>query len=217
MNDDHRHEDGGPPRGGPEGTPDDVPRDEITNLLRTHFRAPDIETYGVKERIRASVRAEERDVAFRRRGSKQPKKERWRTSWPFRVAAAVAASLVIFVGGAEYGRRAATSTADVSPATQQPAATLAGDVSQPSLGLPISIQEAGSNYVSRLATLTARSSSLAEGERRMAEEVAWASLRGAATELARVSEDSEALANLILELERAREGEVDLPPNVISF
>ena len=193
MSDDEMHEESGEKRSR-----------ETVELLRTELRAPAFPEREVLERIRASIRGLEE-----RSGPPGRPPGRRRTAWTgrwFGLGAAAAASLAIFVGGAEFGRRTALASIPGGSAPGAAVSAPAREADTETLGLPISIQEAGSAYVSRLAQLTARSASLGEGERRMAEEVAWASLRGAATELARLSEHGEALAALILELERGRLG-----------
>lgn len=182
----------------------------LKEVLTEHFRAPAFPKAEVRERIRASVR----ESPFRDGGGRdgtaggRARRPQW-ASRAVAMVAAVAASLLIFVGGAEYGRWSAVAAGGAvggAEAAAPPAVTVSGDAVDPAgqLGLPISIQEAGSEYVSRLAQLTATRASLSQGDREMAEEVAWASLRGAATELARLSENSEALAELILMLEQDR-------------
>lgn len=188
----------------------ELPDEELRELLQTQFEAPPFAQEAVRDRIRASMDEVDARGAFVR--PVRPDQAHGRASGAPLIASlsAAAAAVLIFVGGAEYGRRTAGATVAETPGAGAPPSTQwtpRTDMAA-SASLPISIQEAGSRYISRLAQLTARRASLSEGDRAIAEDVAWSSLRGAATELARLSENSEALAEVILLLERERAGPI---------
>lgn len=184
--------------------------DELRELLQAQFEAPPFAQEAVRDRIRTSMDAVDAGGAFV--GPVRPDHAHGPASGAPLLASlsAAAAAVLIFVGGAEYGRRTAGATVAETPGAGGPPSTqwTARTDMAASASLPISIQEAGSRYISRLAQLTARRASLSEGDRVIAEDVAWSSLRGAATELARLSENSEALAEVILLLERERAGPI---------
>jgi hypothetical protein len=95
-----------------------------------------------------------------------------------------AASLALFIGGAEYGRR----TAPVSIVVPAPPTVVDARTD-----LPYSIQSAGSQYVAALAMFSGSADSLSIEERRIAREVALAALYSASVELLREAEDDELL------------------------
>lgn len=115
----------------------------------------------------------------------------WRGSTARSVLAA-AASLLLFIGGMEYGRRTAVperpimSTADeLTPIPAAPAS------------LPLTIQSAGSEYVASLARFNGEAAGLSTEQRRVAREVALTVLYGAALELLRSSAEDEALEGAV--------------------
>lgn len=195
----------------------EMPDAELRELLQTHFEAPPFAQDAVGDRLRGSMDGVDAGDSLGRSTRPAPAH-----GPPFRVPlvaslSAAAAAVLIFVGGAEYGRRTAASSVAGAPRIAVAEPVRSPGENDASASLPIEIQEAGSRYISRLAQLTARRASLTEGDRTIAEDVAWSSLRGAATELARLSENSEALAQVILLLERERDQAMRMRPRGISF
>ena len=105
-------------------------------------------------------------------------------SFAARAALTAAASLALFIAGAESGRR----TAPIS--VMVPAPSTPTEVRN---DLPYSIQSAGSQYVAMLATFSGQADSLSPEERRVAREVALAALYSASLELLREAGDDEML------------------------
>lgn len=158
-----------------EWTPDEL------NALKETFQAPSFPGSEIEARLEQSVREAGRS---RTRGSTH---SIW-ASPVMRTVLAAAAALVLFIGGAEYGRR-----------TAAPVTVLAEGAFNPStseLALPISIQTAGSDYIATLAQYSDQASSLTEAERQEAQDVALAVLYGVVIELLRESGDDDMLATI---------------------
>lgn len=161
--------------------------DPMEELLRAELHAPDFPADEVHARIRRTIAGGGRRSSEAGRVRRSSRAAEWTGSSRIpRWAAAVAAALLLFVAGAEYGRRSAVSTVGEMAAVREGA-----------LGLPLAIQASGSDYVARLAELTIPASALSERDRQLAREVAWATLRGAMVELARQSEGDETLRAMI--------------------
>jgi len=115
-----------------------------------------------------------------------------------RALLAAAASLAVFIGGAEYGRRLGASQAP-------PIAEAAGPaVPVENVSLPLSIQSAGSRYVASLARFSETAPSLSPEQRQTAREVALALLYSATIELVRESRDDDILRTVSQLVEERR-------------
>lgn len=135
----------------------------------------------------------------------------WWNGATARTVLAVAASLVLFIGGVEYGRRTTRPYEPSAPARD--AATLIVG-STPAL----SIQDAGSRYVASLARFSGEAGSLSPSQRRVAREVALAAIYGATLELLRESQGDETLeevANMVAT--RREQISADTLPNTRSY
>jgi anti-sigma-K factor RskA len=145
----------------------------IARLLEREQAPPPFPKDEVKVRIAETLR--------RRRERTGPSQKRWYVGPLWRPALAAAAAVLVFVAGAEYGRRTAVGA---SEAAAVPAAGLSA---------PISIQSAGSRYVARLAEFTQQASTLTPEEREEARQVAVAILYAATMELLQDQENDELL------------------------
>ena len=126
----------------------------------------------------------------------------WHRSFAARALLTAAASLALFIGGAEYGRRTALLSIFVlAPTTALDARA----------DLPYSIQSAGSQYVATLAMFSGRADSLSVEERRIAREVALAALYSASLELLREAGDDDVLRTIT---EMVAERRTALAPSV---
>lgn len=169
-------------------------RGPMEDLLRSELRAPDFPAHEVRGRIRRTIA--EREATSLDMGSDRTRSRAATTPGASRIGrwtGAVAAALLLFIAGAEYGRRSVVSTFGELAAVQQGA-----------MGLPLAIQASGSSYVARLSELGAPSSALTERERELAREVAWATLHGAMVELERQTEGEEGLGAMIRLVESTR-------------
>jgi hypothetical protein len=103
-----------------------------------------------------------------------------------RVGLVAAASVLLFVGGVEYGRR-------TTPQLPGTFVLPVGDA----VSLPLAIQSAGSFYVASLTRLSSDANALSSEERRVAREVGLAALYAASLELSRESIDDEDLRAMV--------------------
>lgn len=106
---------------------------------------------------------------------------------------AAAAAVLVFVAGAEYGRRSAAQPESVTA----------------SLNTPLAIQLAGTEYVARVADFSSDASNLTTSERSEARQVALAILYAASVELLRESEDDDLLTLVARLIESRRQAERD--------
>jgi hypothetical protein len=154
--------------------------DSLSDELRRRAITPPYPEAEIEARIHASIAD---GVRPGRRQALTTRTHLFR-SRAARVALTAAASLVLFIGGAEYGRR----TAPISIVVPAPATPV-----EIRNDLPYSIQSAGSQYVATLATFSGQADSLSTEERRIAREVALAALYSASVELLREAGDDEML------------------------
>lgn len=151
--------------------------------LRAHYAAG-FPRDDIEQRIRATIAQGERAPQVRRNGA--------------RLVLAAAAGVVLFVAGAEYGRRTTEPMLLAVPVRMEEAETTS---------VPLSIQSTGSRHLASLARFTEEAEKLTPEQRRTAREVALAMLAGAALELLRESENSESLraaADLIAATQEAQ-------------
>lgn len=189
----------------------------LREALKRDFATPRFPGAEIEDRIRASV-ARRGTRSQDGNGPAPP----WWSGGTTRAVLAAAASLVLFVGGMEYGRRTAVPIAPVAP-TVGPGATTSGPVAgateaaEPT-SLPLSIQSAGTRYVATLARFTGEADGLAAEERRLAREVALAALYGAAVELLREAGEDDVL-RAVAEMVAVRRGTMsgDGGPSALSF
>lgn len=159
---------------------DELSDDSIRDLVRDAHPRPPFPAVAIRRRIARS------------RGQRKP------AGLLGRVALAVAAALLVFVGGAEYGRRtAAPASPEVEPT-------------------PLAIQAAGSRWVAHLAAFTDSAPALAPAEREQARQVALAALYAASIELLRQTEDDDLLATVaeLIEVRRQADRESSRPEPV---
>ncbi len=114
-----------------------------------------------------------------------------RAPW-LKIGGAIAASLAIFVAGAEYGRRVASPV--VVPQETEAAALAAEPAFAASV--PLLIQTYGSQYVAEMARMSETIDQMTPEERQQAREVALAVLYGAATEILRAGPQDDAAASV---------------------
>ena len=154
---------------------------ETSELLASVEPGADFPRDAIRERIRASV--------ARREASEPPTSPR--SPW-LKVGAAIAASLVIFVAGAEYGRRVA------APGVPSQATEATGLAVEPAFAasVPLSIQTHGSQYVAEMARMAETIDQMTPDERQQAREVALAVLYGAAAEILRAGPQDDAAASV---------------------
>lgn len=191
MDDPSREIDGMDERGSHAASSEDALREG----LRRDFAPPAFPEDEIEARIRASVARRRQRTP---RGDR-PAPPRWSGGTAQAVLAA-AASLVLFIGGVEYGRR----TAVPPPAASAPGPEVVAPVEQ-AVSLPLSIQSAGTRYVAALARFSGQSDALAAEERQVAREVALAALYGATVELLREAGEDDVLS-LVAEMVAARRG-----------
>lgn len=130
-----------------------------------------------RERIRARIR---HTLTSRATPARSPRR-------PVPVLAGLAASVLLFVAGAAYGRWSASPAPAASGRTAAlPAAT----------ELPASIQAEGTRYVAALTRLTESADSLTPEQREQARQVALAVLYGAALELMRYAPEDPVAADV---------------------
>lgn len=166
-------------------------QDEIGRLLAEVEPAPDFPGERIRQRVSATI--SERQANERRaRGAVLVRF--------MRPAAAVAAGLLIFVAGAEYGRRLATPP--IRPVAGQEAQGTA-DLSPASRNVSFSIQERGTAYLAEVARLSESAASMTPEQLEEARQVATAILYGAALELVRAAPEDQ-LADAIVRSLRAR-------------
>lgn len=153
----------------------------------------------IRSRIRATMLDREKEGADartgrRRRRSRRPSDDPSRGVRRLaRAALLVAASMALFVAGAEYGRSAGAPAGG-----ERPAADAGQTLTSPDgeLTVSLSVQAAGSEYVASLADLGARTDRLSADQRRVAEEVALTVLYAAIVELDRAVEDDRVLRSV---------------------
>ena len=153
---------------------------ETSELLASEEPGAPFPRDEIRDRIRASVE--------RRRNPGVAAESR--VPW-LKIGGAIAASLMIFVAGAEYGRRVAApiETAPVATVTAAPEPAIAAS-------LPLSIQTHGSQYVAEMARMAETFEELSPDEREQAREVAIAVLFGAAAELLRAVPEDDSAASV---------------------
>ncbi len=114
-----------------------------------------------------------------------------------------AAAILVFVGGAEYGRHTAYLEGDPR--------TIAGETNRTTVpDLPLAIQTSGSRYVATLAQLTEQAPDLSERQLRIGREVAVMALYAAAAELLRIDREDDVLQETVRSLAA---GTVDFTSN----
>ena len=158
---------------------DDFERN-LTQELKARYSAPAFPAERIEARLERSVteiRVDQADRPTVRRGIFG--------SPAFRSVMAAAAALVLFIGGAEYGRWSAEDTLAIDP----------GLPGSSALSLPVSIQSAGSDYIATLAQLSG-SQALTSEEADEAKEIALAVFYGAVLELMRDDGQDEMLATI---------------------
>jgi hypothetical protein len=177
----------------------------------------------LEERVVKSLREEGILGTSRDRAARTSSAQGWAWFRPWMAAASVAASLVLFASGVFFGQRLGSMTTAEAfiQVREQDAAQLA-----------LSIQEAGSAYVSALAALgqlgvdgrrdelPGQSASLEGVDLRQGREVGWGALYGAANELARMSpEDTDILRvlQILEERQASEEGRGGDDRNVVWF
>lgn len=165
---------------------DDLDERELKELREMFPSAPFPEG-AIEERIRtnAGLSGVNHPKALSRQGA-LTEPPPWRMGATVRTVVAVAAALVLFIGGVEYGRRTVSPDAPTAPV--QGGGTLIAE-SDPAL----SIQDAGSRYVATLASFSGEVGNLSPAQRRVAREVALATIYAATLELLRESQDDETL------------------------
>jgi hypothetical protein len=181
--------------------------DEVREDLRSSFSPPPFPKERIERRIRRSIGEPTHADAWAgtpelatndgRDGFGDPAWSR-HVGGVVRVALVAAAVLMVFIGGAEYGRRLGPRG---SEADRTRAALIASGI-DPGAVLPLEIQASGSRYIATLARFSAESEMLPEDQRKMAREVALAVMYSAALEL--LSEGGEdqvlqSVANLVIE------------------
>jgi hypothetical protein len=164
---------------------------KLRRELRDRFPAPPFPGNDIEEQIRSTLAKSRGDrVDTSSTTDAAPVAPRWWRSTTARMVLAVAASLLLFIGGAEYGRRTALP---YTLSTSTPATAVETYGSSPAF----SIQDAGSQYVASLARFSGESRSLSPRQRRVAREVALATIYGATLELLRESSDDEMLKAVV--------------------
>lgn len=170
---------------------DDGSMDEFDERLRARLREEFPAAEFPRDRIERDIRRRIGD-----RSSRAPR-TRWPGGWVRSVLPA-AAALVVFIAGAEYGRRTATAASPVpgvvSTDTRPAAAGAAASVES---SVPIAIQESGSRYVASLARLGGETGEMTPEDRRVAREVALTVFHAALTELLDESAGDEGLREVL--------------------
>ncbi len=154
---------------------------ETSELLAFEEPGADFPRDAIRERIRASV------ARFQVAEPATSQRSPW-----LKVGGAIAASLVIFVAGAEYGRRVASPV--VPPQTTE-ATGLAVEAAF-AASVPLSIQTHGSRYIAEMARMSETIDQMTPEERQQAREVALAVLYGAAAEILRAGPQDDAAASV---------------------
>lgn len=154
---------------------------QTSELLASEEPTADFPRDAIRERIHASV--------ARRRAAEAATSPR--LPW-LKVGAAIAASLVIFVAGAEYGKRVAAPV--VAPQVAEAMAMAVEPAFAASV--PLLIQTYGSQYVAEMARMSETIDKMTPDERQQAREVALAVLYGAATEILRAGPQDDAAASV---------------------
>lgn len=175
-------------------------RDEgLREALRDGFPPPPFPEAEIEDRIRATLirRGERWGRGAPRPGASGP----WWRGGTARSVLAVAASLVLFIGGMEYGRRTAL------PAGYPTPGVVASGPVENAESLPLVLQSAGSRYVASLARFSGEANSLTPRQRQVAREVALATIYGATLELLRESGDDQTL-QAVLQMVAARRNEI---------
>lgn len=156
--------------------------DQSPEAIESRIRDELDEVSYPKERLRASIR---RTIGSSRSAPTLSGTRRSRLDGALRLLVPMAAALVIFVLGAEYGRRTAPPLHIGVDETQW----LAGEAH----AIPLVIQSAGSEYVAGLARLSSPQTELTPEQRRLGREVAATVLYAAVMELVSESESAPAL------------------------
>ncbi len=175
----------------------DRQQDEIGRLLAEVEPAPDFPRGRVRERIDASIRQGD----LHSRAVRQAGIGGW-----LRPVAAAAAGLLIFVAGAEYGRRMATPA--VQPGVE-PSAGPSTNRQQVPRNVSFSIQEQGTAYLAEVARLSETAESMTPEQLEEARQVATAILYGAALELVRAAPDDHLADAIVRSLRSRRRGDDD--------
>lgn len=184
--------------------------EELDDTTRKLLGEADPSPVFPKDEIRNRIRS----TQDRRRESGQPGQTQSGVPLYLKGVAALAASLLLFVGGFEYGRRAGRPvslpvTLPEAGAPVIPAMNLGREI-------PLNIQLSGSNYINSLTRLTDVVEILTPEEQEQARQVALAVLYGAAAELLRAA-PHDRVAEAIFETVRAQRrlpGEHEIDSNV---
>lgn len=107
-----------------------------------------------------------------------------------RSVLAAAAAVLVFIGGAEYGRHTAHQEASLRAIADDYLRTTAAD-------LPFAIQTSGSRYVATLAELTEQAPHLSQRQRELGREVAVTTLYAAAAELLGIDREDDVLQETV--------------------
>lgn len=170
---------------------DDGPMDEFDDELRARLRQEFPSADFPRDRIERGIRSR---VGER---SSTPLARRWTGGW-IRSVLPAAAALVVFIAGAEYGRRTGTTGTPVRDAV--PFETGQAEIGAPEpveSSVPLSIQESGSRYVASLARFGGATGELSPEDRRAAREVALTVFYAALMELLDESGGDEGLREVL--------------------
>lgn len=176
--------------------------DDITRKrLKEADPSPPFPADEIRMRIEATL-------AGREAGRKRPPGNHSPLRPTLRGLAVLAASLVLFVSGVEYGRRLPPEAAG-----QQAVETTRVD---PIRSVPLTIQHSGSDYISSLTHLSDVAGALSDEEKEQARQVALAVLYGAAVELLRQQPDDPVAARLFetIRAEREQASRPDQEPGI---
>lgn len=172
----------------------------IRQLLQREYRAADFPKHELRSRIEGTLRESGSGGALYSVAGTIFRHPLART------LLTVAAAILIFVAGSEYGRRVATSAASQSAEEHA------------EISAPLSIQTAGSAYVARLAEFRSRAPELSEARRQEARQVALAILYAATIELLKESDEDDLLAAVAqLIFSRRQSQRYPEPTDVIWF
>ena len=135
--------------------------------------------------------------ALRSRGLLAFESKPRRRPWSTRSVAAVAAGLALFLGGLASGLLIEGGATARALASLESASTI---------DRAASVQRAGTEYVSALASIPAPFLVPDDPALRVAQEVGWVALQAAAAELARLSPEDPAIAQVLAVLDRSMPG-----------
>ncbi len=160
--------------------------EKLGQLLNDEYGAEDFPAAQIEQRLDHSIEHRQQSLRFR-----VGRLTSMATSPMAKSMMAAAAALVLFVGGAEYGRRSAEA---IQFDTQ--AALSEERLYEEGLSVPLSIQSTGSDYVAALAKLSDESDELTEAQLDEARDVTLAVLYGVVVELMRDSGEDEMLSTI---------------------